>query len=79
MYVLENDTDRNRLGISVSQKVGNSVIRHHATRLISVSYRLQEDMFNSGLDIDVFKRQVFTHGITDNTLTFSVWLVRSII
>ena len=49
MYVLENDTDRNRLGISVSKKVGNSVIRHHVTRLIRESYRLQEDMFNSCL------------------------------
>ena len=27
MYVLKNDTERNRLGISVSKKVGNSVIR----------------------------------------------------
>ena len=34
MYVLENHTDKNRLGISVSKKVGNSVIRHHLTRLI---------------------------------------------
>ena len=55
MYVLENDTDRNRLGISVSKK-GNSVIRHHVTRLIRESYRLQEDMFNSGLDIVVIAR-----------------------
>ena len=56
MYVLENHTDRNRLGISVSKKVGNSVIRHHVTRLIRESYRLQEDMFNSGLDIVVIAR-----------------------
>ena len=56
MYVLENETDRNRLGISVSKKVGNSVIRHHVTRLIRESYRLHEDMFNSGLDIVVIAR-----------------------
>lgn len=56
MYVLENHTDKNRLGISVSKKVGNSVIRHHVTRLIRESYRLQEDMFNSGLDIVVIAR-----------------------
>ena len=56
MYVLKNDTERNRLGISVSKKVGNSVIRHHVTRLIRESYRLQEDMFNSGLDIVVIAR-----------------------
>ena len=56
MYVLDNQTERNRLGISVSKKVGNSVIRHHITRLIRESYRLQEDMFNSGLDIVVIAR-----------------------
>ena len=56
MYVLENHTEGNRLGISVSKKVGNSVIRHHLTRLIRESYRLHEDMFNSGLDIVVVAR-----------------------
>lgn len=56
MYVMENHTDRNRIGISVSKKVGNSVIRHHLTRLIRESYRLHEDMFNSGLDIVVIAR-----------------------
>ena len=56
MYVLKNETDRNRLGISVSKKVGNSVIRHHVTRLIRESYRLHEDMFNSGLDLVVIAR-----------------------
>ena len=56
MYVLENHTERNSLGISVSKKVGNSVIRHHLTRLIRESYRLHEDMFNNGLDIVVIAR-----------------------
>jgi ribonuclease P protein component len=56
MYVLENQTNQNRIGISVSKKVGNSVIRHHITRLIRESYRLHEDMFNSGLDIVVIAR-----------------------
>ena len=56
MYVLKNQTEENRIGISVSKKVGNSVIRHHITRLIRESYRLHEDMFNSGLDIVVIAR-----------------------
>ena len=56
MYVLNNHTENNRLGISVSKKVGNSVIRHRITRLIRESDRLQEDMFNSGLDIVVIAR-----------------------
>ena len=56
MYVLENQTSQNRIGISVSKKVGNSVIRHHITRLVRESYRLHEDVFNSGLDIVVIAR-----------------------
>ena len=56
MYVLENNLDKNRLGISVSKKVGNSVVRHHVTRLVRESYRLQENIFNSGLDIVVVAR-----------------------
>ena len=56
MYVLPNNKEENRLGISVSKKVGNSVVRHHLTRLIRESYRLHENMFNSGLDIVVVAR-----------------------
>ena len=56
MYVLENGLDKNRLGISVSKKVGNSVVRHRITRLIRESYRLHESIFNSGLDIVVIAR-----------------------
>ncbi|MGN0171048.1 MAG: ribonuclease P protein component [Lachnospiraceae bacterium] len=56
MYVLNNDSEKNRVGIQVSKKVGNSVIRHHVKRLIKESYRLHEEMFNSGLDIVVIAR-----------------------
>lgn len=56
MYVRQNHTDRNRFGISVSKKVGNSVVRHHVTRLLRESYRLHEEMFHSGWDIVVIAR-----------------------
>lgn len=56
MYVLENELESNRLGISVSKKVGNSVVRHRLTRLIRESYRLNKEVFNSGLDIVVIAR-----------------------
>lgn len=56
MYVSENGLDKNRLGISVSRKVGNSVVRHRVTRLIRESYRLHEDLFQSGFDIVVVAR-----------------------
>lgn len=56
MYVKENGTARNRIGISVSKKVGNSVVRHRVTRLLRESYRLHEAVFNSGLDIVIVAR-----------------------
>ena len=57
MYVLENNTEKNRLGISASKKVGNSVVRHRFARLVRESYRLHENIFNSGLDIVVVARK----------------------
>ena len=57
MYVLKNDTERNRLGISVSKKVGNSVVRHRTTRLIRESYRLNQDNLKTGYDMVVIARQ----------------------
>ena len=56
MYVKENDLNVNRIGISVSKKVGNSVVRHRVKRLILESYRLHEDMFNSSLDMVIIAR-----------------------
>ena len=56
MYINENKTDRNRLGISVSKRVGNSVVRHRLVRLVRESYRLQEKYFKCGLDIIVIIR-----------------------
>ena len=56
MYTLPNGLDRNRLGISVSKKVGNSVIRHRITRLIRESYRMSEEHFRCGFDIIVIAR-----------------------
>ena len=57
MYVKENGLETNRIGVSVSKKIGNSIVRHRITRLIRESYRLQEDMFNSGLDMVVVTRK----------------------
>ena len=50
LYIRENGMDKNRLGISVSKKVGNSVVRHHLTRLI------QEEHFQCGFDLVVIAR-----------------------
>ncbi len=56
MYVKRTSDEGRRIGISVSKKVGNSVIRHHLTRLIRESFRLHQDMLETGLDIVVVAR-----------------------
>lgn len=50
MYIKENNTGKNRLGISVSKKVGNSVVRSRSKRLITESYRLNEKNLKTGYD-----------------------------
>ena len=56
MYLLNNNKEENRLGISVSKKVGNSVVRHRVTRLIREAYRLNKEKFLNGYDIVVIAR-----------------------
>lgn len=56
LYYKENELDSNRLGIQVSKKVGNSVVRHRLTRLIRESYRLNNDKFKHGYDLVVIAR-----------------------
>ena len=57
IYLSKNSLGANRIGVSVSKKIGNSVVRHRMKRLIKESFRLHEDMFNSGLDIVVIVRK----------------------
>ena len=56
MYIVDNGLEVNRLGISVSKKVGNSVVRHRITRLIREAYRLHQDELIKGKDIVVVAR-----------------------
>ncbi len=56
MYLLENNLQFNRLGISVSKKVGNSVVRHRVTRLIRESFRLNNHKLKVGYDIVIVAR-----------------------
>lgn len=57
LYVCGNGMDRNRIGISVSKKVGNSVVRHRICRLVRESYRLNEAQFQNGFDLVFIARR----------------------
>jgi len=49
LYVKESD--HSRLGISVSKKVGNSVVRHRVKRLVKEAYRLNASHIKEGYDL----------------------------
>jgi ribonuclease P protein component len=50
---VRNELDHTRLGLSVSRKVGNAVVRNKWKRRIREAFRLQRQSFPSGLDIVV--------------------------
>ena len=56
MYIYPNGLDHNRIGISVSKKVGNSVVRHRVKRLIRESYRMNRHNIKEGFDIVIIAR-----------------------
>ncbi|NLK37401.1 MAG: ribonuclease P protein component [Epulopiscium sp.] len=64
LYVIKNGKQTNQLGISVSKKVGKSVVRSRVTRLIRESYRLMEEDIKEGYDLVVIAR------VAANTASF---------
>ena len=50
LYILENGTDEKRLGISVSKKIGSSVVRSRVKRIIKEGFRMQEPSLANGYD-----------------------------
>ncbi|MGL4362784.1 MAG: ribonuclease P protein component [Cellulosilyticaceae bacterium] len=57
LYKCKNKFPYNRLGVSVSKKVGNSVIRSRVTRLIKESFRLKEHVIEQpGWDFVIVAR-----------------------
>ena len=75
IYVWKNGSSSNKVGISCSKKIGNSVVRHRFATLVREAYRLHENVFNSGLDIVVVARACARdagyHDIEDSLLSLA--------
>jgi len=56
MYVAKNTMGHNRVGLSVSKRVGNAVSRNRVRRIIKESFRLSADRANQGFDIVIVAR-----------------------
>lgn len=56
VYILPNGKDINNLGLSVSKKVGKSVVRSKVSRRIKESYRLNESKIKKGYDLIIIAR-----------------------
>ena len=56
MYCLPNGQKVNRLGLTVSTKLGHAVVRNRMRRRLREVQRLHEDRFRPGFDIVVVAR-----------------------
>lgn len=56
MYAASNHSEVSRIGISVSKKIGNSIVRHHVSRLIREAYRLNKEQLAGGFDLVIVAR-----------------------
>ena len=56
LYARKNGTNTNRVGITVSKKLGHAVVRNRVRRRLRDVYRLNEDKFQPGWDIVVVAR-----------------------
>ena len=50
LYARPNGRSENRLAVSVSKKVGNSVVRHRVKRIIREAFRLNQTQLAQGHD-----------------------------
>lgn len=66
LYIVRNNKNTLRLGITVSKKIGNAVIRNRVKRLIRESFRLSRHRFKYGYDIIFVARGLSRQGIYKN-------------
>ena len=75
LYARKNRTETNRVGVTVSKKLGKAVVRNRVRRRIREAYRLNEGLFIPGWDIVIVARsravEVSFQKLTESLLSLS--------
>jgi ribonuclease P protein component len=77
-FVLSKQTDRTRIGITATRKMGNSVERNRARRLVREAFRRNKWLVPQGVDIVInAKRSLVEAAYRDFESEFKTFLQRA--
>ena len=68
LFYRKNRLDYSRISFLASKKVGNSVMRHRATRLMRESLRLSGQVIRPGYDLVIVARNTITEAKCDDVM-----------
>ncbi len=66
LYYMPNGNNSMKVGISVSKKVGKSVVRSRVKRLIKENLRINQDKIKDGYDIIIIARITSNRAVYDD-------------
>jgi len=77
-FILANETERPRLGITATRKIGNSVERNRARRLVREAFRRNKWLAPNGVDIVInVRRSLVGAGYRDLESEFVLFLEKA--
>ena len=76
LYVMRANTKVNRIGFTVSKKIGKAVARNRARRLIFECFRLMYPNMKTKCDVVIVAKTSITDGCLKNLFDEILWLTK---